>query len=127
MKRMIILALMLISIPTQVRADDFHKAEATAYCLEGKTASGVTTQECVAAGRKIVASKPEWIGSMMLVWEDTGNGIEADRFLGMYEILDTGSKKIKSGEVIDVYIPNYEDAKQFGRKKVIFQIVKGEG
>lgn len=127
MKRVLVIAALLLTIARPVKAEEFYKAEATAYCLKGQTASGDYTQDIVAAGRKVVASKPEWIGSMMIVWLDEGNGIEADNFLGIYEVLDTGSESIRTGKVIDVYIPSYDEAIQFGRKKVIFQIIKGEG
>lgn len=115
--------MLLMLSPAAVKADEIHTAKATAYCLTGTTATGTQTMP----GRT-VASKPEYFGKVMYLWEDSGDHqIHSDNFIGMYVVEDTGSKNIKLGYVIDVYIPEYEEAKKFGSKDVIYQIVDCEG
>ena len=123
-----ILAVLILGLalakPIEVKAEPIiHQATATAYCITGTTATGTQTKE-----GQTVASKPEWFGATMLMWFDEGDGeIKADNFIGMYTVEDTGGETIKSGKVIDVYISDYQRAKEFGEKKVIVQIVKSEG
>lgn len=117
-----LMILMLIS-PAKVKADEFHSVWATAYNITGTTAAGQQTKE----GRT-VASRPEWFGATMYVWEDPGDGeIHPENFIGIYVVEDTGSKNIREGKVIDVYISDLQRAKEFGSKKVIIQIVESEG
>lgn len=126
MKKVIAAAIIAATLlkPVGVQAEtQLHKCWATAYCLTGETASGTQTTE----GRT-VASKPEWIGSTMFIWLDDGDGvIKAENYLGMYQVEDTGGRTIKNGSVIDVYIADYNRAKQFGSRRVIIQVVKGDG
>lgn len=123
-KRIIFLTLMMLMInPLKVKADEIHKIWATAYSLNGITATGQQTKE----GRT-VASKPEWFGDVMYIWEDPGDGeIHPENFIGVYVVEDTGSKNIREGKVIDVYISDLDRAKQFGSKRVIIQVIKSEG
>lgn len=124
MKKKILLVLMAIFlIPTKVQAEEIHTAKATAYCITGKTATGTQTVE----GRT-VASKREWFGCTMVIWEDTGDHkIHPENYLGTYEVEDTGGDTIKEGWVIDVYIADYDRAINYGAKDIIFQIIKGDG
>lgn len=109
-----------------VKADskvELFRTKATAYCLTGKTASGAYTTE----GRT-VASKPEWIGSTMIVWLDDGDGrIKDENYLGTYEVQDTGGENVKNGKVIDIYNGCYEWCINFGTKNVIVEVIKSEG
>lgn len=109
-----------------VSGNEGHKDEvtfipmtATAYCINGTTASGSH------ARRGIAASKPEWMGLTAMVYKND-NGEPGD-FLGYYEIKDTGGKNIRSGKVIDLWFPTYDECIQFGRKKVLVVLVKGAG
>lgn len=127
MKKIIAVLILGLAIihPANVQAGEplLHKALATAYCLTGETATGTYTKE-----GKTVASKPEWYGATMYMWLDDGDGaIKAENFIGMYTVEDTGGANIKNGKVIDVYISDYDRAKEFGRKNVIVQIVESEG
>lgn len=125
MKKIAVIALLMISIasPVKVKADEIHKVWATAYCISGTTATGNQTKE----GRT-VASKREWFGRSMYVWEDTGDGeIHPENFIGLYVVEDTGSENIRNGKVIDVYMEDYDRAKEFGGKRVIIQVVESEG
>jgi 3D (Asp-Asp-Asp) domain-containing protein len=89
--------------------------EATAYTIEGRTASGAQTR----AG--IVAADPNVlpIGSRIRV---SGAG----RYDGEYTVKDTG-REIK-GREIDIYIAIDAEAKRFGRKNVTVEVLeRGEG
>jgi 3D (Asp-Asp-Asp) domain-containing protein len=89
--------------------------EATAYTVEGQTASGAQTR----AG--IVAADPNVlpIGSRIRV---SGAG----RYDGEYTVKDTG-REIK-GREIDIYIASDAEAKRFGRKNVTVEVLQsGDG
>lgn len=96
-----------------------YKMQATAYCLTGKTASGERTR------KGIVASKPEWIGKIMAVYLENEEG-KAGEFLGYYEVKDTGGKPIRTGKVLDIWMPTYNECIQFGRKNVVVFLIDGE-
>ncbi len=85
---------------------DFH---ATAYCLKGRTATGeYVRQGFVAADPKVLP-----LGTMV--------HIEAGKYTGVYRVADTGGA-IK-GNKIDIYVPNYQEAKQFGRKRIKVKVL----
>lgn len=89
--------------------------EATAYSIEGETASGAQTR------KGIVAADPRVlpIGSRIRV---RGAG----QYDGEYTVTDTG-RTIK-GREIDIYIANNAEAKRFGRKKVSVEVLgRGTG
>lgn len=92
---------------------------AKAYCIDGITASGSHTR------RGICAAKPEWIGLTAMIYKD--NNGELGEFLGYYEVKDTGGRAIRSGKVIDIWLPTEDECKQFGNKKVLVVLVKGCG
>lgn len=85
---------------------DFH---ATAYCLKGRTASG----EHVRPG--VIAADPRVLPLGTVVH------LRAGRYTGTYTVLDTGGRI--RGRVIDVYVPTYKEAVQFGRRPVKIKIV----
>lgn len=126
MKKILIMAAgLLLMFPSKVKAaePEFYKAWATAYCISGTTATGTQTKE----GRT-VASKREWFGKTMYMWADDGSGeIKPENFIGIYTVEDTGGDTIQNGSVIDVYIEGYQNAKEFGSKRVIFMLVDAEG
>lgn len=98
---------------------EFHSMKATAYCLQGNTADGSR------ARRGIAASKPEWIGLTAAVYLDD-NG-KPGEFLGYYEIKDTGGNGVRSGKVLDIWFPTYDECIKFGKKKVLVALIKGVG
>ena len=118
----IALAIAIIS-PVRVNADEIRNVKATAYCLTGKTA----TETHVRPG--VVAGKREWLGKTCVLWLDDGDGqIKPENYYGTFVFEDVGgSKAIKAGYVIDVWIEGYENAKNFGCKKMIMQIIDSEG
>jgi 3D (Asp-Asp-Asp) domain-containing protein len=89
--------------------------EATAYTIEGETASGEQTRKgIVAADPKVLP-----IGSRVRVQG-------AGQYDGEYTVTDTG-REIK-GREIDIYIANNAEAKRFGRKKVSVEVLeRGNG
>ena len=88
-----------------------HRMIATAYCLKGQTASSEYVRE------GIVASKPEWIGRTVAIYYENKDGSLGD-FIGYYEVKDTGGENIQAGRVIDIWMPTYEQCKQFGSRRV---------
>lgn len=102
--------------------------EATAYCYGEVTKSGKKVRE------GFCAMKEEWIGLTAIVYEDF-NGSPGD-LIGIYEVEDTGFGRdldgdgygdIEEGKVIDIYIPDYEAAKEFGRQQVIVYLLDAKG
>jgi len=109
-------ALFLMLSATQVQAAD--KAWATAYCKSGKTASGTITTE-----NRTVAGRREWFGTAIHIWLDDGDGIvKEENYLGRYIVEDTGGEPIKAGRVIDIYMPKKEDCKQFGGRRILYEL-----
>lgn len=84
--------------------------EATAYCDFGITYSGVLVH------RGIVAADPKVlpIGSVIEV--------NAGDYSGIYTVMDTGG--VIKGEIIDIYMPDYEEAIQFGRQQVGVRVIR---
>jgi 3D (Asp-Asp-Asp) domain-containing protein len=78
---------------------------ATAYALQGRTASGIKVR------RGIVAADPRLhrLGSYIHV--------QAGSYSGKYLVADTGSKV--RGRKIDIWVVNRQEAVRFGRRKVL--------
>ena len=107
----IIAMLVVLVFTTKVNAQEIKEMKATAYCLQGQTASGTQTRFGMCAGKK------EWIGKQVFVFKKEDN-----KYLGMYAVEDTGGDAIKSGAVIDIWLPNEQMCKDFGTKDVIVVI-----
>ena len=88
---------------------DFQEFHATAYCLKGRTASGATTQQ------GMIAADPRVLPLGTVVH------IRAGSYTGTYTVTDTGSR-IK-GRLVDVYVPTYKEAKQFGRRQIKIKVI----
>jgi 3D (Asp-Asp-Asp) domain-containing protein len=86
--------------------EDFH---ATAYCLKGRTASGVNTRPGV------IAADPRVLPLGTVVH------LRAGSYSGTYTVLDTGGR-IK-GRRVDVYVPTHKEAIQFGRRQVKIKVI----
>jgi 3D (Asp-Asp-Asp) domain-containing protein len=77
---------------------------ATAYCLQGRTASGlVVGKGMIAADRTVLP-----LGSSVR--------IEAGSYTGVYLVTDTGGGV--RGRRIDVWVPTISEARRFGRRSV---------
>ena len=89
---------------------DYRRFEATAYCDYGITFSGVLVK------RGIVAADPQIlpIGSII--------DVKAGDYSGIYMVMDTGGKV--KGKIIDIYMPDYDEAIQFGRRPVVLKILR---
>lgn len=98
---------------------DKHSMIATAYCLQGKTASSEYVRE------GIVASKPEWIGKKVIIYYEHKDGTLGE-CLGCFDVKDTGGDNIQAGRVIDIWMPTYEQCKQFGRRRVAVFLIDEE-
>lgn len=98
--------------PTAAAQPELRDFEATAYSIEGRTASGGQAKEGVCAADPDVLP----IGTRIRVHE-------AGSYSGEYVVTDTG-RTIK-GREIDLYIANDAEAKRFGRKNVKVEILKG--
>jgi len=122
-----LIALLLTIVMSQpCKASELKRAKATAYCLKGKTATG--TELTSTTDRRVVASKREYFGKLMYIWIDDGSHVPSpDRFLGIYTVEDTGSESIRKGYVVDVFVPDYNEAIQFGSKDIIYQVVDANG
>ena len=99
----------IVSVP-KPKIQDYQVFMATAYCNQGITRSGVRVN------RGIVAADPARLplGSVIQV--------QAGKYSGIYTVLDTGSA-IK-GQMIDIYMPDYYEAIQFGRQRVKIRVLR---
>ena len=84
--------------------------QATAYCLKGRTASGEYVRE------GIIAADPRVLPIGTVVH------IKAGRYTGTYTVKDTGG--LIKGRKVDIYIPNYKEAKAFGKRRVKIKVLK---
>jgi len=85
----------------------FH---ATAYSLKGRTRIGTSVR------RGVVAADPRVLPLGSVVQ------IKAGKYTGVYTVHDTGGR-IK-GNIIDVWVPDRHEARQFGRRKIQLQVLK---
>jgi 3D (Asp-Asp-Asp) domain-containing protein len=86
------------------------RVEATAYCLNGTTASGIKNKYgIVAADPKVLP-----IGSIVRVYDENYSGI--------YTVMDTGC--LIKGRKIDIYLQNSREAVRFGRRKIALEILR---
>ena len=99
----------VVNLPGEGNIGDFQDFHATAYCLKGRTASGATTQQ------GMIAADPRVLPLGTVVH------LRAGSYTGTYTVTDTGSR-IK-GRVVDVYVPTYKEAKQFGRRQVKIKVI----
>lgn len=83
--------------------------QATAYCLKGRTASG----QHVRPG--VIAADPKVLPLGTVVH------LRAGSYSGTYTVLDTGGRI--RGRMIDVYVPTYREARQFGRRPVKLRVL----
>lgn len=105
----------------------------TAYCntAGNLTASGKPTVEGIT-----IAGKEEWLGCVAALYtirEDGGIG----EFIGYREFTDTGygvpsnqypgMGTIESGETVDIFFERYEEAMQWGSRRIYCQIIPGKG
>lgn len=85
---------------------DFH---ATAYCLKGRTASGIEVRPGV------IAADPRVLPLGTVVH------LRAGRYTGTYTVMDTGGRI--RGRIVDVYVSTYKEAMEFGRRQVKIKVL----
>lgn len=84
---------------------------ATAYAIEGRTASGSRARPgVVAADPKVLP-----LGSRIEV-------SNAGRYSGEYVVEDTGPAV--RGRTIDIYVPSVTEARRFGRRRVQVEVLR---
>ncbi|MDR0310322.1 MAG: 3D domain-containing protein [Acidobacteriota bacterium] len=100
----------LSDTPIKVEVRNPKNFQATAYNITGITKSGLP----VAPGH--VAADPRVIplGSMIY--------IESALMGGIYQVTDTG--RLIKGRIIDIFIPNYNESIEFGRRKVKVEVLR---
>lgn len=79
------------------------KMHATAYCLQGITASGKPVRKGICA-----SGYKDWIGKTVIVYQRLP-GDEVGRLIGIYEIEDTGCKE----SVLDIWMPDLDECQDF--------------
>lgn len=85
---------------------DFH---ATAYCLKGRTASGIDTRP------GMIAADPRVLPLGTVVH------LRAGRYTGTYTVMDTGG--LIKGRIVDVFFLTYKEAIEFGRRQVKIKVI----
>lgn len=102
MKRVLLIILIVtMAFPQNVKADEPYKGYATVYSDVGKTAIGTDTRYGIcASGRK------ELLGRYVVLYQRLPNDSKGD-CLGIFRVEDTGCKK----DVIDIWCP-----KEYQRK-----------
>jgi 3D (Asp-Asp-Asp) domain-containing protein len=88
-------------------SQSFH---ATAYALKGRTRMGTHVR------RGVIAADPRVLPLGSVVQ------LRAGKYSGVYTVHDTG-KRIK-GNVIDVWVPDNHEARQFGRRQIKLHVLK---
>lgn len=84
--------------------------QATAYALKGRTRSGTYVR------RGVIAADPRVLPLGSVVQ------IKSGKYTGVYTVHDTGGK-IK-GNIVDVWVPDNREARQFGRRKIKLSVLK---
>lgn len=102
----------------QEKENPRYVMRATAYCLNGTTATNTHTRPGICAGR------PEWFGKEVSVFEADNDGVVTD-FIGVFKVEDTGGEPIRNGRVLDIWLPTYEECMLFGNKKVVVYLLEG--
>ena len=91
-------AAVFLTVPMTARAE-MQPVRVTGYCISGRTASGIETQEGICAFRK------EDIGKRARVYNADGE------LIGEYLIADTGKKggAVRKGLAVDIWRPTKEE------------------
>ena len=85
---------------------------ATAYCLQGRTATGGGVR------RGIVAADPR------ILPLGTRIQVSAGSYSGTYTVADTGGAI--RGKILDIWVPTCSEAVRFGRKTISVSVVGGK-
>ncbi|HXU38540.1 MAG TPA: 3D domain-containing protein [Blastocatellia bacterium] len=88
---------------------DLVDFDATAYCLKGRTASGMDAKP------GMIAADPRVLPLGTIVHLRSGS------YTGTYRVMDTGGRI--RGRRVDVYVASHKEAVQFGRRQVKIKIL----
>ena len=117
---LILLTFYIFGLKINAKEIELIPMDATAYCDQGITASG----EHVRVG--ICAMRKDLIGKTAIVYSQE-NGVVTG-LIGIYEIKDTGGHElIKTGKCVDIFMWDKNSCFQFGRQKVLVQILDAVG
>jgi 3D (Asp-Asp-Asp) domain-containing protein len=97
-------------VPTMSIIGDPSVFSATAYSLNGQTASGAYVR------RGVIAADPRIIPLGSVVQ------ITAGKYSGVYTVLDTG--RVIKGKIVDLWMPSYREAITFGRQQVKIRVLR---
>lgn len=100
------------SVPILVPAyldSELVEFNATAYCLKGRTASGMDAQP------GMIAADPRVLPLGTVVHLRSGS------YTGTYKVMDTGGRI--RGRRVDVYVATHKEAVQFGRRQVKIKVL----
>jgi 3D (Asp-Asp-Asp) domain-containing protein len=98
----------IIIIPT-ISDTELVDFNATAYCLKGRTASGVDVRP------GMIAADPRVLPLGTVVHLRSGS------YTGTYKVTDTGG--LIRGRRVDVYVATHKEAIQFGRRQVKIKVL----
>jgi 3D (Asp-Asp-Asp) domain-containing protein len=98
------------TIPEISMLGEVKSFTATAYALRGQTASGSYVR------RGVIAADPRVLPLGSVVQIHAGN------YSGVYSVQDTG--RLVKGKIVDLWVPSYDEAIQFGRRNVRLQILR---
>lgn len=90
---------------------DSFEAGSTAYCLKGKTRTGVRTRNGIIAADPAVLP----LGSVVRLSRPSGEA------LGIFVVMDTGGAV--KGRKVDVYLADCAKAKRWGRKPLRVEVI----
>lgn len=100
------------SVPILVPAyldSELVEFNATAYCLKGRTASGMDARP------GMIAADPRVLPLGTVVHLRSGS------YTGTYKVMDTGGRI--RGRRVDVYVATHKEAVQFGRRQVKIKVL----
>lgn len=122
-----IIAIIIGGLRQQARAEEtkedeinYIPMECTAYCCGTVRCDGGPARKGICAG----ASR--YYGKTAIIYENEGG--KPGKFLGYYEVLDTGGDyRIQNGTCLDVYLPTERECILWGRKQVLVVMIDGKG
>lgn len=98
------------SMPSLENMGDPMTFQATAYALKGRTRAGTYVR------RGVVAADPRVLPLGSVVQ------IKSGKYTGVYKVEDTG--RVIKGNIVDVWVPDNREARQFGRRKIQLHVLK---
>ena len=96
--------------PPEEKIPEGVKMQATAYCINGTTATGTQTRVGIAAAKR------SWFGKTIAVYHLKDG--KPSSLIGRYVVEDTGGDNIRNGKVLDIWMPTEDECFAFGRKSV---------